>query len=192
VAIKAHLGDPEAADRAVSEALEALGRLDHLVSNAASGVIRPATDIDAKHFDWTMDVNARALVLLARAAVPHLTEGSAIVGLTSLGSVRVMPGYAAVGASKAALESLIRYLAVELAPRGIRVNAVSAGVVDTGALAHFPMREEMLRAAKDGTPAGRMVTPNDVALAVRFLMSADSWMVRGHVLVVDGGYSLPA
>jgi enoyl-[acyl-carrier protein] reductase III len=155
-------------------------------------VIRPATELEPKHFDWTMSVNARSLLELARAARPHLSEGSAIVAISSLGSERVLPGYAAVGASKAAMEALVRYLGVELSPAGIRVNAVSAGVVDTGALEHFPMREEMLRAAKEGTPAGRMVTPEDVAAAVRFLLSEDSWMVRGHTLVVDGGYSLPA
>ena len=108
------------------------------------------------------------------------------------GSTRVLPGYTRVGTSKAAMEAIVRYLAVELAPAGIRVNAVSAGVVDTGALEHFPMREEMLRSAKEDTPAGRMVTVDDVAAAVRFLLSEDSAMVRGHTLVVDGGYSLPA
>jgi enoyl-[acyl-carrier protein] reductase III len=90
------------------------------------------------------------------------------------------------------MEALVRYLGVELSPAGIRVNAVSAGVVDTGALEHFPMRDEMLRAAKEGTPAGRMVKPEDVSAAVRFLLSEDAWMIRGQTIVVDGGYSLPA
>lgn len=190
--LRAHLGEAGVAARVIEETVEELGRLDAIVANAASGVIRPATDLEPKHFDWTMSVNARSLLELASAARPHLSEGSAIVAISSLGSGRVLPGYTAVGASKAALEALVRYLAVELAPAGIRVNAVSAGVVDTGALEHFPMREEMLRAAKEGTPAGRMVTPEDVAAAVRFLLSDDAWMVRGHTLVVDGGYSLPA
>jgi enoyl-[acyl-carrier protein] reductase III len=190
--LRAHLGEAGSATRVVEETIKDLGGLDAIVANAASGVIRPATELEPKHFDWTMSVNARSLLELARAARPHLSEGSAIVAISSLGSERVMPGYAAVGASKAAMEALVRYLGVELSPAGIRVNAVSAGVVDTGALEHFPMREEMLRAAKEGTPAGRMVTPEDVAAAVRFLLSEDSWMVRGHTLVVDGGYSLPA
>jgi enoyl-[acyl-carrier protein] reductase III len=190
--LRAHLGEAGTATRIVEETVQQLGRLDVIVSNAASGVIRPATELEPKHFDWTMGVNARSLLELATAARPHLPDGSAIVAISSLGSERVLPGYTAVGASKAALEALVRYLAVELGPVGIRVNAVSAGVVDTGALEHFPMREEMLRAAKEGTPAGRMVTPEDVAAAVRFLISDDATMVRGHTLVVDGGYSLPA
>ena len=190
--MRAHLGEVGTAARLVDETIGQLGRLDAIVANAASGVIRPATDLQPKHFDWTMSVNARSLLELASAARPHLPEGASVVAISSLGSGRVLPGYAAVGASKAALEALVRYLAVELAPAGIRVNAVSAGVVDTGALEHFPMRDEMLRAAKEGTPAGRMVTPEDVAAAVRFLLSEDAWMIRGHTLVVDGGYSLPA
>ena len=190
--LRAHLGEAGTATKVVADTVEQLGRLDAVVANAASGVIRPAIELEPKHFDWTMGVNARSLIELAAAARPHLSESSSIVAISSLGSTRVLPGYTAVGASKAAMEAIVRHLAVELAPAGIRVNAVSAGVVDTGALEHFPMREEMLRAAKEGTPAGRMVTPEDVAAAVRFLISEDSVMVRGHTLVVDGGYSLPA
>jgi enoyl-[acyl-carrier protein] reductase III len=96
-----------------------------------------------------------------------------------------------VGASKAALEAVVRYLAAELAPRGIRVNAVSAGLVETGALDHFPNREQMLAYFKKRTPAGRLVEGEDVAAAVTFLCSPDADMVRGHTLVVDGGYALP-
>jgi enoyl-[acyl-carrier protein] reductase III len=104
----------------------------------------------------------------------------------------VLENYVLVGTSKAALESVVRYLAVELAPRGIRVNTVSAGVVETGALEHFPNREEMLAAGLGRTPAGRLVEPDDVAAAVSFLCSLDAEMIRGHTLVVDGGFSLPA
>jgi enoyl-[acyl-carrier protein] reductase III len=119
-----------------------------------------------------------------------MPEGSTIVGISSLGSTRVLTDYVLVGTSKAALESLVRYLAVELAP-AIRVNAVSAGVVETGALEHFPNKDEMLRFGA-ANPVGRLVSPGDVAGAVAFLCSPDAEMVRGHVLVVDGGFSLPA
>jgi len=173
----------------VLEEVAALGPLDVLVHNAASGVVRDALDTEEKHWDWTLGANARALLELAKAAAPQMQAGSSIVGISSLGSQRVMSGYTLVGVSKAALEALVRYLAVELAPRGIRVNAVSGGVVETGALEHFPNREEMLAFGGDN-PGGRLVEPGDIAAAVAFLCSPDAEMVRGHVLVVDGGFSL--
>ena len=178
-------------DRVAREVAE-LGALDALVHNAATGVIRPALETEDKHWDWTLGANARALISLARAAVPSMQPGSSIVGISSLGSTRVLENYVLVGTSKAALESVVRYLAVELAPRGIRANAVSAGVVETEALDHFPNREEMLRAGRERTPAGRLVEPKDVAEAVAFLCSPGAEMVRGHTLVVDGGFSLLA
>jgi enoyl-[acyl-carrier protein] reductase III len=169
----------------------ALGPLDVLVHNAATGVIRPALETEDRHWDWTLNANARALLSLARVAAPSMPEGASIVAISSLGAQRVLENYTLVGTSKAALESLVRYLAVELAPRGIRVNAVSGGVVETGALEHFPNREEMLRAGR-ANPVGRLVAPDDIAGAVAFLCSADADMVRGQTLVVDGGFSLLA
>jgi enoyl-[acyl-carrier protein] reductase III len=178
-------------ERVAGEAAE-LGPFDAIVHNAATGVIEPALETQDKHWDWTLSANARALLSLARACAPRMREGSAIVGVSSLGSVRVLQNYVLVGVSKAALEALVRYLAVELAPRGIRVNAVSAGVVETGALDYFPNREQMLEEGRTRTPAGRLVEPRDVADAVCFLCSPDSEMVCGHTLVVDGGFSLLA
>lgn len=176
----------------VAHEVSELGPLDALVHNAATGVIRPALEAEERHWDWTLGANARALLSLARAAAPSMPEGSSIVAISSLGSTRVLDDYVLVGTSKAALESLVRYLAVELAPNGIRVNAVSAGLVETGALAHFPRREQMLSAARRQTPAGRMVEPADIADAVAFLCSPRAEMIRGQILVVDGGYSLLA
>src|SRR5207249_6824566 len=143
-------------------------------------------------WDWTMSANARALLSLARACAPGMESGSSIVAISSLGAQRVLENYLLIGTSKAALESVVRYLAVELAPRGIRVNAVSAGVVETEALDHFPNKDEMLRMGRDRTPAGRLVEPADVADAVAWLCSPGAEMVRGHTLVVDGGFSLLA
>ena len=175
----------------VLDEVAALGPLDVLVHNAATGVIRPALETEDKHWDWTLGANARALLALARVAAPQMKAGSSIVGISSLGSQRVLENYTLVGTSKAALEALVRYLGVELAPRGIRVNAVSAGVVETGALDHFPNREAMLDMGARN-PVGRLVTPEDVAAAVAFLCSPDAAMVCGQTLVVDGGYSLLA
>jgi enoyl-[acyl-carrier protein] reductase III len=176
----------------VAGAVEALGPLDALVHCAATGVIRPALETTDKHFDWTFAANTRAFLSLARAAAPQMPTGSSIVAVSSLGSSRVLENYVLVGASKAALEALVRYLAVELAPAGVRVNAVSGGVVETGALDHFPNREQMLEMGRKRTPAGRLVEPKDVAAAVSFLCSPDAGMVCGQTLIVDGGYSLGA
>ena len=168
-----------------------LGPLDVFVHNAATGVIRPALETEEKHWDWTLNANARSFLALTRVIAPAMPTGSSIVAISSLGSIRVLENYALVGTSKAALESLVRYLAVELGPVGISVNAVSGGVVDTGALDHFPNREEMLRMG-GANAAGRLVTPEDMAGAVSFLSSPDAEMVRGQTLIVDGGFSLVA
>jgi enoyl-[acyl-carrier protein] reductase III len=180
-----------ASERVVEEAA-GFGPFDVVVHNAATGVIEPALEAQDKHWDWTLSANARALLSLARALAPGMREGSSFVGISSLGSTRVLENYVLVGVSKAALEAVVRYLAVELAPRGIRVNAVSAGVVETGALEYFPNREEMIASGLKRTPAGRLVEPRDVADAVCFLCSEAAEMVRGQTLVVDGGFSLLA
>ena len=179
-----------ASDRVVEQVAE-LGPLDVLVHNAATGVIRPALETEDKHWDWTLHANARALLSLARAAAPRMPAGSSIVAISSLGAQRVLENYVLVGTSKAAIESIVRYLAVELAPREIRVNAVSAGVVDTEALDFFPNKDAMLAMAAR-TPAGRLVAPDDIAGLVAFLAGPDAAMIRGQTLIVDGGYSLLA
>ena len=161
-----------------------------LVSNAATGVVRPAMETEDKHWDWTVNANARSLLALARACAPSMEEDSSIVAISSLGSQRVLPNYVLIGVSKAALEACVRYLGVELAPR-IRVNAVSGGVVDTEALDWFPNKEQMLKTVKR-TPAERLVEPKDMAAVVSFLCSPDAAMICGQTLIVDGGYSLSA
>jgi enoyl-[acyl-carrier protein] reductase III len=185
VLLRGNLGDPGKTKALLNEA----GPLDVIVSNAATGVIRPFLELDEKHWDWTLNANARALFTLAREAAPTMPPGSSIVAISSLGSDRVLDNYMLVGVSKATLEALVRYLAVELAPQDIRVNAVSAGLVETGALDYFPDRDEMLRFYRERTPAGRLVEADDVADAVLFLASPAAAMIRGQTVVVDGGYS---
>ncbi|MDQ3962965.1 MAG: enoyl-[acyl-carrier-protein] reductase FabL [Actinomycetota bacterium] len=190
-AVRCDVGDAGKIDVLFDHIDETFGRLDVFVSNAATGVIRPVGELDERAWEWTMNANARSLLLGARRAAQLMPDGSSIIALSSLGATRVMPGYAVVGASKAAIESIVRYLAVELAP-SIRVNAVSPGVVDTDALTHFPMRDEMLEHALRTTPKGRLVTPQDVAAAVGFLTSDRADMITGQTLVIDGGSSVVA
>lgn len=169
------------------------GKLDILISNAASGVLKPALELTSRHWQWTMDINAATLLHLTQHAVPLMGDrGGKIVAISSLGSLRAIPNYAAVGASKAALESLVRHLAVELASKQINVNILSAGVVDTDALKHFPNRDDLLGNSMIKTPAGRLVTPDDVADSLLFLVSDYAKMVHGQTLTVDGGYSIVA
>ncbi len=189
--LRANVGEEEHVQRMFDEIGKNFGRLDILVSNAASGVLKPALELKLKHFHHTMDINAATLLPLAQHAVQLMgADGGRIVAVSSLGAVRAIPNYTAVGASKAALESLVRHLAVELAPRNINVNAVSAGVVETDALRHFPNREQLLQASLERTPAGRLTTPADVADVVLFLVSDLAKMIVGQTIIVDGGYSI--
>jgi enoyl-[acyl-carrier protein] reductase III len=194
IVIKANVSKPDDIDGLFQAVEETFGGMDIFISNAASGFNRPAMQQKVTGWDWTMDVNARAFLLAAQRAVPLMQKrgGGAMVAISSPGSGRVMPDYIAVGASKAALESLTRYLAVELAPLNIAVNAVSPGLVETDALKHFAALSdpEVIPHAIQNTPAGRLVQPEDVANVVAFLCKPDAAMIRGQVIVVDGGYTL--
>lgn len=196
--VKANVGDLDELAALYSTIDEHFGALDILVHNAASGYNRPALEQRQRGWEWTMNINARSLLFGAQHAVPLMERrgGGAIVALSSLGSVRVMADYVVVGASKAALEALVRYLGVELAPRQVRVNAVSPGVVLTEALEHFAVfRDEgqaLVSTVQERTPAGRLCTAADVADVVAYLCSDAAAMICGQTLVVDGGYSLLA
>jgi enoyl-[acyl-carrier protein] reductase III len=190
VALQASVGIPDSVDEMFVELRKHFDRLDILVSNAASGVLKPALEMTLKHWRWCLETNAFALDLLAQHAVPMMPAGSCMVALSSLGASRAMPDYGFIGASKAALESLVRTLAQELGPRHIRVNTVSAGVVDTDALRYFPNREELLANFAHRTPAGPTLTPDDVAGAVYLLCLPEAKMITGHTLVVDGGFCI--
>jgi len=190
--LQADLKDTEQIQGMFKEVQRLCGRLDVLVHNAASGVLRRTLDLTAKHWDWVMATNARPLLLCAREAASMMPNGGRIISLSSLGSGRVIPQYGAIGVSKATLESLTRYLAAELAPRGITVNAVSAGAVATDIWNLIPDGQEILKKVRERTPSGRLLTPEDVAEIVYFLASPQAQMIQGQVIVVDGGYSLLA
>ncbi len=189
-AVQASVGLPDSVDEMFVEIFKRFDRLDIVVSNAASGVLKPALEMTLKHWRWCLETNALALNLLAQRAVPRMQPGASIVAMSSLGASRALPDYGFIGASKAALESLVRSLAQELGARRIRVNAVSAGVVDTDALHHFPRREQMLADFARRAPAGPVLTPQDVAGAVYLLCLPEAAMITGHTLVVDGGFSV--
>ena len=195
--VKADIGDLDAVDQLFNEIHAQLGGLDFLIHNAASGYNRPVMEQKPKGWDWTMNINARSLLFMAQRAALLMEPrgGGAIVSISSPGAGRVLPDYVVVGASKAAIESITRYLAVELAPKSIMVNAISPGVVLTEALQHFDLvrsDEKIADRILSITPAGRMLTPEDVAGVVAFLCSPAASMLRGQVLALDGGATLLA
>ena len=196
--VKANVGKIEDLAAMFAKIDATFGGLDVFIHNAASGYNRGVLEQKPKGWDWTMNINARSFLFAAQHAVPLMQEhgGGAIIAISSLGSERVIPDYVTVGASKAALETLVRYLGVELADKKIVVNAVSPGLVDTDALRHFASFEEygqkVIREVGTNTPAGRLVTPDDVADVVCFLASSQAKMICGQTIVLDGGYSLRA
>lgn len=194
--VKANVGTIEGVDDLFDQTEAAFGGLDILVCNAASGFNRPILEQKPKAWDWTMNINARSVLFCAQhaARLMEARGGGTIITISSPGSSRVLPDYALVGTSKAALEALTRYLAVEFAPLGIAVNTVSPGVVRTEALRMFGVEDEspIYDEVIEFTPAGRLVTGEDVGGLVAFLCTPAAEMIRGQNIVIDGGATLPA
>jgi enoyl-[acyl-carrier protein] reductase III len=188
--IKADVADGDDMAR-LFEAIRAFGGLDILVANAAIGVMEPLSEVTPKHWQRTLATNAWAFLALTQQAAPLMRArgGGRIVALTSPGSQRVIEEYGLVGSSKAALEALVRYWAVELAPQGIIVNAVSPGMIETDAIKQLSNPDALLELVRQQTPAGRLATAEDVAGLVEFLCSPPAQMIVGQTLVIDGGYS---
>ncbi|PLX30911.1 MAG: enoyl-[acyl-carrier-protein] reductase FabL [Ignavibacteria bacterium] len=186
---RGNVGSPDEIDRLFDVATEQLGSIDLLVHCAALNSFKPITAIKPNQWDLTVNIAARAFLLCAQRCAPLMERGS-IIAVSSLGARRVLENYGAMGPAKAALESIVQYLAVEMAPRGIRVNGITAGLVETESLSKFPAAEQMIEAAKHHTPAGRIGTPGDIARVVHFLAGPDAAWIVGQTLVADGGFSL--
>jgi enoyl-[acyl-carrier protein] reductase III len=190
VALQGNVADPDSVAEIFDGFRRTFDRLDILVNNAASGVLKPLEAASLKHWRYCMETNAFALVSTAQQAVQLMPRGGRVIAISSLGAQRAMPDYGLIGASKAALESLVRSLAFELAPRAISVNAVSSGVVDTDALRAFPHREEIMAEFKRRSPSGRVLRAEEVADAVYLLCLPEAAMINGQTLVVDGGFAI--
>lgn len=189
VAFQANVADRQSVKDLFTQFREHFNQLNFLISNAASGVLKPALTMSTKHWRWCMETNALALNHLVSEGRSFMPAGGRVIALSSLGAERAIPNYAFIGASKAALEALVRSLSLELAEYGITANTVSAGVVDTDALKYFPNREQLLDEYQAHALADRPLTPADVANTVFLLCLPEAAMINAHTLFVDAGYS---
>jgi enoyl-[acyl-carrier protein] reductase III len=189
-------GEAEVPGRLVAEVADRFGRLDVLVANAASTAFKPLTDVTARHLDLTMRTVVQSFLLLAQGAVPLMAgRPGAIVAVSGFDSLRVVANHGLLGAAKAALEQLVRYLAVELAPHDIAVNSVLPGFVATDSArlwadTSHPGGWEAFEAERGSTP-GNIVGPEQIAEIIAFLCSPAGRCIRGHSLIADGGVTLP-
>ena len=177
----------------VQQAVEALGPLRYLVCNAANGTFGTLDELTPEAWDQTMAAHSRALLVLAQGASASMRAngGGSVVAISSLGVRRVYDAYAAFGSAKAALEALVRYLAVELGPHGITANSVVGGVVVTDLFKAIPDWQSIAAASAERAPLRTVLDPEDVAAAVAFLLSDEAHRITGQSLVVDAGFTLP-
>jgi NAD(P)-dependent dehydrogenase (short-subunit alcohol dehydrogenase family) len=191
IVIQADISDHASVKELFKSLREGFGHIDFLVSNAVSGVLGPAERIGRLGWDKAMNTNARSFMLLMQQAVKIFPDsGGRAVAISSIGSHTCLSGYTAVGASKAALEALVRYFGKELAARGIGVNAVSGGPIHTEALDYFPDKDELLAKWTARAPQGRIAEPEDIVPVVAFLLSEEAKWIQGQTIVVDGGMTL--
>jgi enoyl-[acyl-carrier protein] reductase III len=186
---RANVASGDEVEELVARLSREAGRLDGLVHCAALGA--PADTLDRRPNRWRLawDTHVGALIDLLARTRPLLCEGAAVVALSSLGARRVMAGYGPIAAAKGALESLVAYLAAELAGSGVNVNAVCGGPVDTDSLRRFPAFADLERQSRQ-RPSGRMGRPEDIAPIVAFLLGPGARWIRGQVVVADGGFGL--
>ena len=165
-------------------------QINYLINNAATGINKNSTMLTSKHWDWVMNTNSKSPWILSKNISKIMPENSSIINITSLGSQRVLSNYFSVGLSKSSLESMTRYLSIELAERGIRVNSISPGIIKTRALDSFPDDADVNNSVLYQTPAGKPLEGKDVSNLVNFLISDESNMIRGQNIIIDGGRSL--
>ncbi len=190
ILIRGNVGKRENIEKIFKTIEEQFGKLDIFISNAALGVFGSVEDIDEKAWNLAMDVNAKSLLYGAQRAADLMAGGGKIIALTSMGSTRYVPNYASIAASKAAIETLVKYIAVEYNSKGITCNAVSGGFVQTDALKGFPNYDEIYQEAIRRTPSGRIASPDDIAGVVSLLCTAESDWITGQTIVADGGFTL--
>lgn len=195
IAVQANMEVIDEIDLLFDRVATEFGRLDHFVANAAASSFKKIVDLKAHNLDRSFDLNVRAFVLGAQRAVKLMKQGGRIAVLSSYGSIRAYPTYANLGSNKAAIEAWVRYMAVEFAPSGINVNAVSGGLIDTESCAYFYENVAgmaPIESVLSKIPKGRMGTAQEIADTVAFLLAPDSEYITGQTICVDGGLSVIA
>jgi enoyl-[acyl-carrier protein] reductase III len=192
ITVAADMEQPEDIDRLFDAAGEAYGRLDYYVCNAAASSFKKIVDLKVHHLDRSYAMNVRPFVLGAQRALKLMDNGGRIIALTSYGAGHAYPTYANLGSAKAAIESWVRYMAQEFGPRGVNVNAVSGGLIESDSLDYFygvpgmaPMQTVLSK-----IPKGRPGTQQEVADTIAFLLSPAAEYITGQTIVVDGGLSI--
>lgn len=189
VVIQANLAERGGLDQIESVVAAELGELDVLVANAASGVFKPLMKATERDWNWVLGVNTLSIVLLIQRFARALeSRRGNVLAMSSLGALRAIPQYGLVGASKAALEAVVRQLAAELGPDGVRVNALAPGLMETRVVDVMGVAHGALAEAAARTPLGRLVTPEEVARVAVAVTSDLFAAVNGEVLTVDGGF----
>jgi enoyl-[acyl-carrier protein] reductase III len=192
--VKADVGEEDDVESMMDFITQKIGQLDIVVSNAATGGFRPLLASNARHFQTTMNINVLALVFLVRAAIPLLEKSKGrgkVIAISSHGSHMALPMYGLIGGSKAALESIARHLTLEVGDRGVNVNVVKAGLVETDSTRRIPFSDRMFAARESKSMVGdRELMPEDVADAMLFLASPLSDLIQGETITVDGGSAI--
>ena len=192
LAVQADIADTESVDALVQQSVERFGGVDVVVANAAASAFKPLSQIRAHHVAKTMGITVQGFLDLARLSAPHMPQGGRILAVSGWDSFRALPGHGLLGAAKAAMETIVKYLAIELASQGITAVGVCPGPIDTDSFRYYAGEDWEAYAAQwlAMTPSGAYPTPTEVAEVMAFLCSPASSAINGQTIVVDGGLSL--
>jgi NAD(P)-dependent dehydrogenase (short-subunit alcohol dehydrogenase family) len=192
LAVQADVSDTEAVEALVATTADRFGKIDVIVANAAASAFKPLSQIHSHHVGKTMGITVQGFLDLVRASVQHMPPGGRIVAVSGWDSFRVLPGHGLLGAAKAAMETIVKYLAIELGGKGITAVGICPGPIDTDSFRFYAGEawEEYERHWLGMTPSGVYATPEEVADVMAFLCSPHSSAINGQTIVVDGGLSL--
>lgn len=192
LAVQADVAETEAVESLVAQSVERFGSIDVVVANAAASAFKPLSEIYGRHVDKTMSLTVQGFLDLVRLATPHMNDGGRVMAVSGWDSFRVLPGHGLLGAAKAAMETLVKYLAIELAKDRITTVGVCPGPIDTDSFRYYAGEawEDYARQWLAQTPSGAYPTPDEVADVMVYLVSPASAAINGQTIVVDGGLSL--